>query len=99
MHFLLVGSLPSLTHIPIDWHVQIVRIDKQYEIPPSIPQLDVNYHRKLMEKGWRTGLKPLSIIQPQGPSFSVEGNLIKWQKWQIRISFNAREGLVLHNVG
>jgi primary-amine oxidase len=29
----------------------------------------------------------------------VEGNLIKWQKWQVRISFNWREGLVLHNVG
>ena len=29
----------------------------------------------------------------------VEGNLIKWQKWQIRTSFNYREGVVLHNVG
>lgn len=29
----------------------------------------------------------------------VEGNLIKWQKWHIRTSFNYREGLVLHNVG
>lgn len=28
----------------------------------------------------------------------MEGNLIKWQRWQIRISFNWREGLVLHNV-
>ena len=32
-------------------------------------------------------------------SLQVEGNLIKWQKWQIRTSFNYREGLVLHNVG
>ena len=29
----------------------------------------------------------------------VEGNLIKWQKWHIRHSFNYREGLVLHDVG
>jgi hypothetical protein len=29
----------------------------------------------------------------------VEGNLIEWQKWNIRIGFNAREGLVLHQVG
>ena len=29
----------------------------------------------------------------------VKGNAIEWQKWQIRISFNWREGLVLHNVG
>ena len=29
----------------------------------------------------------------------VEGNLVRWQKWNIRVSFNYREGLVLHNVG
>ena len=29
----------------------------------------------------------------------VEGNLIKWERWHIRTSFNYREGLVLHNVG
>ncbi len=29
----------------------------------------------------------------------IEGNLIKWERWQIRTSFNYREGLVLHNVG
>jgi primary-amine oxidase len=29
----------------------------------------------------------------------LEGNLIKWEKWHIRTSFNYREGLVLHNVG
>ena len=28
----------------------------------------------------------------------VEGNLIKWQNWNIRHSFNYREGLVLHDV-
>ncbi|GAQ81207.1 Copper amine oxidase [Klebsormidium nitens] len=78
---------------------KIVRIDKQYEAPPHIPDRNVNYHRNLMEKEWRTDLKPLNIVQPEGPSFTVEGNLIKWQKWHIRVSFNSREGLVLHNVG
>ena len=29
----------------------------------------------------------------------VDGNLITWEKWHIRTSFNYREGLVLHNVG
>ena len=28
----------------------------------------------------------------------VEGNLVKWERWHIRTSFNYREGLVLHNV-
>ena len=29
----------------------------------------------------------------------VTGNLIEWQRWKIRMSFNYREGVVLHDVG
>ena len=46
----------------------------------------------------RTDLKPISITQPEGPSFTVEGNLVQWQKWQFRITFDPFEGLVLHQV-
>jgi len=46
----------------------------------------------------RTDLKPISITQPEGPSFTVEGNLVRWQKWQFRIAFDPFEGLVLHQV-
>ncbi|MDQ6803471.1 MAG: tyramine oxidase, partial [Actinomycetota bacterium] len=35
---------------------------------------------------------------PRGPSFTVEGHEIRWQKWRLRIGFTAREGLVLHTV-
>jgi primary-amine oxidase len=47
----------------------------------------------------RTDVKPLEIVQPDGPSFTLEGNLLRWQKWSLRIGFNYREGLVLHTVG
>jgi primary-amine oxidase len=47
----------------------------------------------------RTDLKPISITQPEGPSFTVDGNLVQWQKWQFRITFDPFEGLVLHQVG
>jgi primary-amine oxidase len=47
----------------------------------------------------RTDLRPLSITQPDGPSFSVEGNLVRWQKWSLRIGMDPLEGLVLHTVG
>ena len=98
--FSCIAAVANLMH-KSDWceDLQVVRIDRQYDIAPPIPDVDQNYHRNLIEKPWRSGLKPLNIVQPEGPSFTVEGNLIKWQKWQIRVSFNAREGLVLHNVG
>ena len=46
----------------------------------------------------REDVKPLEIAQPEGASFSLEGNLLRWQKWSLRIGFNYREGLVLHTV-
>lgn len=46
----------------------------------------------------RTGLKPLQIAQPEGPSFTVSGQEVRWQNWKFRIGFNAREGLTLHEV-
>jgi primary-amine oxidase len=47
----------------------------------------------------RPELKPLEILQPDGVSFGVDGWEVRWQKWRLRIGFNAREGLVLHTVG
>jgi primary-amine oxidase len=47
----------------------------------------------------RSDVKPLEIVQPEGVSFTLEGNLLRWQKWSLRVGFNYREGLVLHTVG
>ena len=47
----------------------------------------------------RSDLRPLEITQPAGASFALDGNLITWQKWSLRVGFNYREGLVLHTVG
>ena len=47
----------------------------------------------------RSDLKPLEITQPEGPSFEVEGNLVRWQKWSLRVGMDPIEGLVLYTVG
>lgn len=50
----------------------------------------------------RTDLKPLQVVQPEGASFSVTqqgtSNIVEWQKWQFRVGFNQREGMVLYDV-
>ena len=51
----------------------------------------------------RTDLKPLRVVQPEGVSFTVEnfsemGRLIRWQKWDFKVGFNQREGMVLYDV-
>jgi primary-amine oxidase len=47
----------------------------------------------------RDDLKPIEIVQPQGPSFEVRGWEVRWQRWRLRLGFTAREGLVLHTIG
>jgi len=44
-------------------------------------------------------VKPLEITQPAGVGFTLEDRLLTWQNWQLRVGFNHREGLVLHQVG
>ena len=46
----------------------------------------------------RGDLKPIEISQPEGPSFTVDGWAVRWQKWSLRVGFNGREGLVLHQL-
>ena len=75
--------------------LEVVRIDDHGG--PPVPPAEHNYAARF-QKIWRTDLKPLEIIQPEGPSFTVEGNLVRWQKWQLRVGFTGREGLVLHEI-
>ncbi|KAI9740772.1 MAG: hypothetical protein M1818_004737 [Claussenomyces sp. TS43310] len=47
----------------------------------------------------RSDIKPLQVMQPEGPSFKVEDeSRVSWQKWTFRVGFNYREGLTIHNV-
>lgn len=48
--------------------------------------------------GSRTDVRPLDIAQPDGPSFTLHGHHLQWQKWDLRIGFTPREGLVLHQI-
>lgn len=46
----------------------------------------------------RTDLKPIEITQPEGASFTVDGNEISWADWSFRFAFDVREGLTLHQL-
>ncbi len=64
----------------------------------EVPMQERNYASRY-RKDFRDDVKPLEIVQSDGPSFTVEGNEVRWQKWRFRVGFNAREGLVLHAIG
>lgn len=64
---------------------------KRNEVP-EIPTQTNNYDPKFLPDGFmRTDLKPLLVVQPEGPSFTVEGNEIHWQLWTFRIRYKRLE--------
>lgn len=75
----------------------VVRIEDVGDVP--VPPEPGEYAREFFQDQFRQDLKPLSITQPEGPSFTIEGHHIRWQRWQMRVGFTPREGLVLYQVG
>lgn len=81
--------------------LEILRIDDHFEkdgdyIP--VPRTPLNYDSAIL-KEYRKPSAPLDVVQPEGAGFVVEGRKVTWENWDFRVSFNGREGLVLHTLG
>jgi len=79
----------------VDLQAMKVLAVEDFGVVPLPPE-DANYSPAVA--GTRTDLKPVEIVQPDGPSFVVDGHEVRWQKWHFRVGFTPREGLVLHTV-
>ncbi len=75
--------------------MRVLRVE-EYGVWPLPPQAG-NYAADRVGP-LRTDIRPLSITQPEGPSFRLTGHQMQWQKWNFVIGFNAREGLTLHHI-
>ena len=76
---------------------KVYKIVDEFELP--VPQESGDYDDPAVRGPYRATLRPIEITQPEGPSFTLEGNLLRWQDWSLRVGFDAREGLVLHQIG
>jgi primary-amine oxidase len=75
--------------------MEVIRIEDYGVVP--LPPEGSNWARQYLTKA-RQDLKPLEIVQRDGPSFAVDGYEVAWQKWKFRVGFTPREGLVLHQI-
>lgn len=88
---------------PVDGVVPVVDLNKMEVLriedydTATIPPETGEYASEFIPQ-FRTDIKPLEINQPQGPSFTVQGHEIRWQKWRFRIGFTPREGVVLYTI-
>ncbi|PWU25695.1 MAG: tyramine oxidase [Candidatus Rokuibacteriota bacterium] len=64
----------------------------------TVPPHPGNYSSRYI-KDFRQDSRPLQIVQPEGPAFTVRGQEVQWQKWRFRIGFTPREGLILYTIG
>lgn len=62
-------------------------------VPPESGNYDVDSVGPL-----RTDLRPLEITQPDGPSFTLDGHVIEWQRWRLHAHIDTVEGLVISDV-
>ncbi|HEY5080101.1 MAG TPA: primary-amine oxidase, partial [Opitutaceae bacterium] len=75
--------------------MRVIRVEEYGHWP--LPPQSSNYAADRMT-GFRSDIKPLSIMQPDGPSFEVEGYQVRWQKWSFVIGFTGREGLIMNHL-
>ena len=76
--------------------LEVLRIDDHGVTP--VPKADANYDRTFATKPPRADLKAIDVQQPEGVSFEMAGQTIRWHDWSILIGFNAREAITLHNI-
>jgi primary-amine oxidase len=79
------------------------KIVKIIDNDEEVQQKKFNYKQELLlkhQEGYkiRENFKPIEVIQPEGPSWSVNGNEVEWQNWKFRVVFTTLEGLVLQNI-
>ncbi len=63
------------------------------------PELMLDDDNRPAHTALREDVRPIEITQPEGPSFTVDGHAVSWQKWRLRVGHTPREGLVLHQIG
>jgi primary-amine oxidase len=75
---------------------KVFKIVDEFERP--VPEESGDYDDPEVHGPLREGLRPVEITQPEGPSFTVDGQRVRWQGWSLRVGFDAREGLILHQI-
>ena len=76
--------------------MELLEIEDNYQ-GGTDPEVMGEYLPDLLPMRLRS-VAPLEISQPDGVGFTLDGTLLSWQNWQLRLGFNHRESLVLHQV-
>ena len=78
-------TVDTTAHPPLEEDAEAAANRKR--LPP--PQKSYDFLPDLLAKTegfkFRDDLKPLHVVQPEGVSFKVDGNVVEWQKWKMHV--------------
>ena len=87
-----IGGLIALVDLN---DMQVIRIDDHGALP--VPEEHGDY-RDGGGRPYRSDLRPIEVTQPEGSSLALDGYALSWGPWRVRIGFNPRESLTLHEL-
>jgi primary-amine oxidase len=82
-----------IAYVDVD-ECRVLEIEEM-DVKP-VPGADGAYGAGTVE--FRDDLRPIEIGQPEGVSFAIVGNEVRWHRWSLRAALDPQEGLVLHDV-
>ncbi|PHH71386.1 hypothetical protein CDD80_5312 [Ophiocordyceps camponoti-rufipedis] len=88
----------SVHHLPTSEHDRLRSRARPFDRRRLHQPAHSEYHPNLRPSPART-LLPYRVLQPEGSSVRVgPGGLLTWDSWRLRVGFNYREGMTLHDV-
>ncbi|KAL0324717.1 UNVERIFIED_CONTAM: Primary amine oxidase [Sesamum calycinum] len=87
---------------PIEGVMATVDLDKmkivQYHDRLMIPVPkgeDTDYRESVQNPPFDTRIKSMTMLQPDGPSFTIDGNNVRWANWDFHLAFDMRVGPII----
>ncbi|KAL2469908.1 Copper amine oxidase family protein [Abeliophyllum distichum] len=65
-------------------------------ITVPVPKAEGTDYRESMQKSpFDSKLKGITVVQPDGPSFTIDGHTIRWANWEFHLAFDMRAGPII----
>jgi primary-amine oxidase len=87
-----IGGLIAIVDLS---SMEVVRIDDHGALP--VPEEHGDY-RNGGGRPYRDDLRPIEVSQREGSSLTLAGRALTWGPWRVRVGFNPRESLTLHDL-
>ncbi|XVF78270.1 hypothetical protein PTKIN_Ptkin14bG0118100 [Pterospermum kingtungense] len=74
--------------------MKVIHFQDRFMIP--VPKANGTDYRESEQRApFGPQLKGMTVVQPERPSFTIDGNRVRWANWDFHLSFDARAGPII----